>query len=255
MIPLWARLFRLYFLSSLLFVFVSCTTRSPEGEFSGEIKDWVHEVFQGKYVSAQDESPIELILRQTPNGMLAEMTFQHPQLKVIKRTGTWEVGDGERVIRFDDDKSPSEYYLIKRGVRFAFQTKEGLSNDDGSPILLMRNVGVSRKSSYPLEIKMKQGGEAVVKGGAAKSFLAGEWRQAGQGFVVITKLLAEDNNKDSDSLETYKYFLEWGGDNSQDLILKKIVLTRPFLKKDGTKRQSWMSSLIFNDNPRLKRKG
>ena len=252
---LWARLVRSYLLYTVLFLFTSCTNRSPEGEFSGEIKDWVHEVFQGKYVTAEDESPIELTLRQTPNGMLAEMTFQHPQLKLIKRRGTWEVGDGERVIRFNDDKSPSEYYLIKRGVRFAFQTKEGLSNEDGSPILLMRNVGVSRKSSYPLEIKMMQGGEAVVKGGAAKSFLSGEWRQAGKGFVVITKLPAENNGKDSDSLETYKYFLEWGGENSQDLILKKIVLTRPFLKKDGTKRQSWMSSLIFNDNPRLKRKG
>ena len=251
--PFWAGLARLPLLFPFLFLFFSCTNQSPEGVYSGEIKDWVHEVFQGKYISAKDESPIELILRQTPKGMLAKMTFVHPQLKAVTRTGTWEVGDGERVIRFDDDKSPSEYYLIKRGVRFAFQTKEGLSNEDGSPILLMRNAGISRKSSYPLEIKMTKGGDAFVKGGATQSFLAGEWRQAGQGFVVITKLPAAKDNKDSDSLETYKYFLEWDA-GKNDLVLKKIVLTRPFLKKDGTKRQSWMSSLIFDDNPKLKRK-
>ena len=35
-------------------------------------------------------------------------------------------------------EEPSEYFLIKRGVRFAFQNKDGLSNDDSSPILLMR---------------------------------------------------------------------------------------------------------------------
>lgn len=235
--------------------FVSCSNQSPVGDYSGEIKDWVHEVFRGKYITSSNESPIDLILRQTPNGMLAEMTFSHPKIKTVKRTGTWEVGDGERVIRFEDDKSPSEYFLIKRGVRFAFQTKEGLSNEDGSPILLMRNVGASRKAAYPLRIKFKDGGEAMVEGGAAKSSLSGEWRQAGQGFVVVTQLPPDRNDDLGDeALETYKYFLEWAGDESRDLVLKKIVLMRPFLRKDGSKRQSWMSSLIFADDPRLKLK-
>ena len=58
---------------------LSCSNQSPVGDYSGEIKDWVHEVFSGKYITSSNESPIELILRQTPNGMLAEMTFSHPQ--------------------------------------------------------------------------------------------------------------------------------------------------------------------------------
>lgn len=240
-------------LISVSLVMVSCFKRSPFGDYSGEVKDWVHEVFRGKYITSSSESPIELILRQTPSGMLSEMTFQHPKLKTIKRSGTWEVGDGERVIRFNDGKTPSEYFLIKRGISFAFQTKEGLSNEDGSPILLMRNPGASRKKSYPLRINFMEAGEAVVEGGAAKSRLKGEWRQAGKGFVVITQLPPEGKNDlNEQSLETYKYFLEWAGEDSQDLILKKIVLMKPFLKKDGSKRQSWMSSLVFEDNPKLK---
>ena len=64
--------------------------------------------------------------------MLANMTFEHPEIKTMSREGKWEVGDGERQIRFDDGREPSLYFLIKRGLRFAFQTKAGLSNDDGS---------------------------------------------------------------------------------------------------------------------------
>ena len=233
--------------------FCSCSKNPPVGEFSGEIKDWVHEVFTGKYVTSTSESPIDLILRNTPNGMLAEMTFRHPKIKTVKRMGTWEVGDGERVIRFNDGKIPSEYFLIKRGVRFAFQTKKGLSNEDGSPILLMRNEGLSRKAAYPLKIEMREDGKAIVVGGAAKAKLFGEWRPAGTGYVVVTQLPLERKEDSVDeALETYKYFLEWAGKDSNDLILKKIVLMKPFLKKDGSKRQSWMSSLIFDDDPRLK---
>ena len=75
----------------------------PVGEFSGEIKDWVHEVFTGKYVTSTSESPIDLILR-TLEWKLAEMTFRHPKIKTVKRMGTWEVGDGEKVIRFNVGK-------------------------------------------------------------------------------------------------------------------------------------------------------
>ena len=53
--------------------------------------------------------------------------------------------DGERKIYFNDGREPPVHFLIKRGLRFAFQTKGGLSNDDGSPILLMRKFGLSRK--------------------------------------------------------------------------------------------------------------
>ena len=86
--------------------------------------------------------------------------------------------------------------------------------------------------------------------------IKGEWRQAGDGFVVVAKLAASNKSEaESEPLETYKYFLEWAADNSNDLVLKKIVLMKPFLKNDGSKRQSWMSSLVFEDNPKLKLSG
>ena len=66
----------------------------PVGEFSGEIKDWVHEVFTGKYVTSTSESPIDLILRNTPNGMLAEMTFRHPKIKRSREWGHGKLGTG-----------------------------------------------------------------------------------------------------------------------------------------------------------------
>lgn len=241
------------FTLSLILTALSCSKQSPSGEYSGNIKDWVHEVFEGKLISAKEESTIELVLRQSPDGMIADMSFRHPKLRQVNRIGTWEVGDGERVIRFEDGKSPSEFYLIKRGIRYAFQSKDGLSNEDGSPILLMRNEGFSRKESYPLKISFLEKGKARVKGGGTGSSLMGEWREVGEGVVVVAKLEPSKSNEGNEEfLETYKYFLKWAGKESPDLILEKIVLMRPFLKEDGTKRQSWMSSLVFSDRPRLK---
>jgi hypothetical protein len=53
-----------------------------------------------------------------------------------------------------------------------------------------------------------------------------------------------------DDEETYKYFLEWD-EESEDLVLAKMVILRPFATGDGLKRQNWMSSLKFKDKPRL----
>ena len=81
------------------------------------------------------------------------------------------------------------------------------------------------------------------------------WRVETSGnWICRSYSVAPERKEDSvdEALETYKYFLEWAGKDSNDLILKKIVLMKPFLKKDGSKRQSWMSSLIFDDDPRLK---
>ena len=50
--------------------------------------------------------------------------------------------------------------------------------------------------------------------------------------------------------QTYKYFLEWD-EQSEDLMLGKMVILRPFATGDGFKRQNWMSSLKFKDKPRL----
>jgi len=54
--------------------------------------------------------------------------------------------------------------------------------------------------------------------------------------------------------ETNKYILRWSEKRASSLELEKIVIMRPFLKEDGSKRQSWMSSLIFPDPPLLRAK-
>ena len=230
---------------------LSCGKQDPQGVFSGEIKDWVHEVFTGPIVSGGKEGKIILTLRQTPDGSTAEMVFEHPQIGSSQRVGKWEVGDGEREIRFNDGREPSEYFLIKRGLRFAFQTKKGLSNDDGSPVLLMRNEGLSRKASYPLRLSFFEEGIARVGGRDADSDIGGQWAWSGSSIVVSASMTQPDQSTDrSKDKETYKYFLEWDK-SSNDLILEKMVILRPFSGKDGTKRQNWMSSLKFKEKPRL----
>ncbi len=234
---------------------LSCGRQDPGGHFSGEIKDWIHEVFDGTLMSNGEEGRIRLILRQTPDGMLANMTFEHPKLKTVSRDGKWDVGDGERKVYFDDDREPSEYFLIKRGIRFAFQTKAGLSNDDGSPVLLMRNQGLSRKASYPINLAFEKENQVMVTGGATDLTMQGEWMWSGSSIVVTAKLPADPmaSGRDQD-LETYKYFLEWDQQNGDTLLLEKMVVMRPFRKQDGAKRQSWMSSLTFKEKPKLRSK-
>ena len=234
---------------------LSCGRQDPGGHFSGEIKDWIHEVFDGTLMSDGEEGRIRLILRQTPDGMRANMTFEHPKLKTVSRDGKWDVGDGERKVYFDDDREPSEYFLIKRGIRFAFQTKAGLSNDDGSPVLLMRNQGLSRKASYPINLAFERENQVMVTGGATDLTMQGEWMWSGSSIVVTAKLPADPmaSGRDQD-LETYKYFLEWDQQNGDTLLLEKMVVMRPFRKQDGAKRQSWMSSLTFEEKPKLRSK-
>lgn len=242
-------------LSIIVLSLCSCGRQNPSGSFAGEIKDWVHEVFQAKVIMGSESCELLLILKQTPEGTYAEMNFRHPKMEAVRRIGKWEAGDGERVILFDDDKSPSEYYLIKRGVRYAFQTQDGLSNDDGSPVLMMRNEGLSRKASYPLRLSFEDDGVARVKG-VGEEVLHGEWQWATEKIVVAVSLPApQDSPRTLDGSETYKYFLEWSDEDAVDLLLEKMVILRPFLKKDGSKRQSWMSSLHFTDKPQLRRVG
>ena len=40
--------------------------------------------------------------------MIAELLLI-ASMEPVQRTGSWEIGDGERIIRFDDEKSPSEF--------------------------------------------------------------------------------------------------------------------------------------------------
>ena len=244
-------LFFTSFLSLVWFLF-SCTSKDPDGKYAGEVKDWVYEVFEGNLVADGNEYSVELILSQGSDEMNAELFFSHPQIKDVQRSGSWEIGDGERIVRFDDNKKPSEFYLIKRGVRHAFQSKEGLSNDDGSPLLLVRNVGKSRKLSYPIEIIFGQKGGAIVEGAGIARARSGEWSRVGDRITVTIKLpKVSVDNGDSIPEENYKYFMSWSPKNHDALILEKMVVMRPFVREDGSKRQSWMSSLIFSDQPIL----
>jgi hypothetical protein len=45
--------------------------------------------------------------------------------------------------------------------------------------------------------------------------------------------------------------MNWHSHAEDTLVLEKMVVMRPFVKDDGSKRQSWMSSLIFSDRPLL----
>lgn len=236
----------------LFFLLCSCGQKEPEGSFKGAIKDWVYEVYEAPLVTQGNKCSIEVVLRQVPEGFLSQLKFQHPKMKEVVRTGKWKVEDGYRSIFFEDGKSPSEYYLVKTGARFAFQTKDGLSNDDGSPILLMRNEGKSRKASYPFEIIFLNDNEVRVETVGQDQVFKGKWKWGGDKITVTVNFdkAQEEGNDVPD--ETYKYFLSWEKDEGNNLCLEKMLITRPFLNEDGTRRQSWMSSLIFSDRPVLK---
>ena len=223
----------------------------PQGSYKGYVKDWVYEVFDGTLTSEGQDNQLRIVLKNTPDGMFTEIVFRQPGKQEVVRSGTWSVGDGKRVLSFPEG-DVREYYLIKRGARFAFQSKQGIRNDDGSPVLLMRNEGLSRKESYSFSLNFIDDEEVRVKGGGITSDLKGEWKWASDRVVVVVELPPEEGvSEEGESLESYKYFLRWAPDGSGELELEKMVVLRPFIKKDGSKRQSWMSSLIFPDPPKL----
>ncbi len=232
---------------------VSCTSSDPDGKYSGEIKDWVYEVFEGNLMTGGKVCSVELSLSQNGADMISELKFIHPTMQPVTRARTWEIGDGERIIKLNDEKEPSEFYLIKRGVRYAFQSKAGLANDDGSPLLLVRNLGKSRKSSYPIEIDFADDGSALVSGSGMKDERVGEWNRVGDRITVSVRLPKTEGGEKQEDFpeENYKYFMRWVADNEDTLVLEKMVIMKPFVKEDGSKRQSWMSSLIFSDRPLL----
>ena len=131
-------------------------------------------------------------------------------------------------------------------MRHAFQSKEGLSNDDGSPLLLVRNGGRSRKSSYPIEITFGEKGGAVIEGAGIPEARSGQWSRVGERVTVTVRLSKYKNNQgEIVPEENYKYFMSWSDQKEDILVLEKMVVMRPFVHEDGSKRQSWMSSLIF----------
>ena len=50
-------------LGATLFL-VSCTSSDPEGKYSGEIKDWVYEAFEGNLMAGGKVCSVELSLSQ-----------------------------------------------------------------------------------------------------------------------------------------------------------------------------------------------
>ena len=236
-----------------LLAFGSCSKQDPEGTYQGSIKDWVKEVFEGTLIADGKTNRLQIILKQTPDGLLAEMKFSPPGKGDVLRSGKWEVGDGKRILRFSDGREPSEYFLIKRGARFAFQTKQGITNDDGSLVLLMRNEGLSRKSAYRLQITFEGDGKATVNGGGVAQDLPGEWKWSSGDIVVkVTLPRTEGPNGATEQSEDYKYYLNWAEDSPNELELEKMLILKPFYNEDRSKRQSWMSSLKFSERPRLK---
>ena len=231
-----------------LLLVMSCGREDPSGTYGGEIRDWVYEYFQGTIMYKGKTGSITLILRQTPDGLHAVMNFAHPEVEAnsIERIGKWELGEGRRVIRFYDGREPSEFYLARRGVRFAFQNNEGLlQNDDGSVVLLMRNEGLSRKTSYPVRFVFEDGQRVLVERGSSLEVLDGEWRWAGNKIVLSVQMVEQKSLDQSMDAETYKFFLMWDKEGSGNLLLEKMVVMRPFFKKDGTKRHKTMSSISF----------
>ena len=94
--------------------------------------------------------------------------------------------------------------------------------------------------------------KVMVQGGGENARMDGQWEWSGSKVVVSAKLSMDGKVMlDQQEVETYKYFLEWDSANSEDLLLEKMVILRPFRTKSGAKRQSWMSSLIFSEKPRL----
>ena len=72
---------RLVSLSVIAYLMTSCGTPDPIGVYSGEIKDWAYEVFTGQIVSGVEEGKIVLTFRQTPDGSLVTMFFDHPAVE------------------------------------------------------------------------------------------------------------------------------------------------------------------------------
>jgi len=117
----------------------------------------------------------------------------------------------------------------------------------------MRHEGLSRKASFPVEIHFGPDKVAEVRGVGDNPARQGTWDWMGERIAVVVKMPEIESDEDSEvPAETYKYILRWSSSKPSALELEKLIIMRPFLKNDGSKRQSWMSSLIFPDPPLLK---
>jgi hypothetical protein len=115
----------------------------------------------------------------------------------------------------------------------------------------MRNEGKSRKKGYPFLISFLEEGKVEIETMGEGNLFEGDWKWHGSKITVTVKLELDGKVRKNVPSETYKYFLSWGSDGNY-LHLEKMIITRPFKKDDGSMRQSWMSSLIFSDQPKLR---
>jgi hypothetical protein len=116
----------------------------------------------------------------------------------------------------------------------------------------MRNEGRSRKASYPIKFSFLEDEKVQVETAVQDQIYIGSWKWGGDQITVIVNLKTDSGAGKRPPPETYKYFLRWEKEGSENLHLDKMLITRPFLNDDGSRRQSWMSSLVFSNRPLLK---
>ena len=112
----WSLLFMSFFL-------VSCWQQDPSGSYQGEIKDWVYEVFEGPLVTQGHDCQIEVVLKQVPEGFLANLTFQHPKMDEVLRRGKWKVEDGYRSVFLKMANLHPNIFLLKAAGVTLFKLK------------------------------------------------------------------------------------------------------------------------------------
>ena len=91
------------FITSIL-ILCSCGQRDPDGIYSGEIKDWIYEVFEANVNNQGNQCKIEVVLRQVPEGFLSELTFIHPKDEKVVRTESGKSKMDTEAYFFDDKK-------------------------------------------------------------------------------------------------------------------------------------------------------
>ena len=111
----------------------------------------------------------------------------------------------------------------------------------------MRNEGLSRKTSYPINIIFSDDVKVRVLVVQESHIRESFW----QGYYWVLSVRMNEivnQGKQEKDEENYKYFLRWSEKYPGELELEKMIILRPFNKKDGSKRQSWMSSLTLRIN-------
>ena len=76
----------------LTLVLSSCGQQDPSGRYTGQMMDWVHEVFDGVLITQGKECEISLELSQASQDMRAVLIFRHPDLQETRREESGQSG-------------------------------------------------------------------------------------------------------------------------------------------------------------------